>query len=128
MALQDAVLQEMVDEFALRRLVHHITTMNFVIDGNAAEGEIYSIAIHTFTGKGRDVDVIVAGRYLDKYEKRRGTWKFVERTVVADWARVDDPSAMNMSHPITRDSLKGTLDSSDPSFGFFSLLNGPVPE
>jgi hypothetical protein len=49
---------------------HNITTVNFAIDGNIAEGEIYTIATHTFNAGDRDVDVVVGGRYLDKYEKR----------------------------------------------------------
>jgi ketosteroid isomerase-like protein len=105
----------------IRSMQHHITTMNFAVAGPAAEGEIYTIAVHTLAGSGRDVDVIVGGRYLDKYEKRDGTWKFTERTIVTDWASVNDPSSMDLSHPITKDTPKGTLDANDPSFQFFSL-------
>jgi hypothetical protein len=109
----------------LRFMQHHVTTVNFVIDGDAAEGEIYTIAVHTLAGRNRDVDVIVGGRYLDKYAKRDGVWKFAERTIVTDWAQVRDPSAMDLSHPITKDTLKGALDASDPSYQFFSLFNDP---
>src|SRR4051794_23236533 len=112
MAPSDAQLQEMLDEFALRKLVHgycravdrgdiaylrdlyhpdatddhgavaagsagelldaitaarpyirsmqhNVTTVNFVIDGDKAEGEIYTIATHTFSARDRDVDVMV---------------------------------------------------------------------
>ena len=111
----------------IRSMQHNITTVNFTIAGPAAEGEIYTIAVHTLAGKGRDVDLIVGGRYLDKYEKRDDAWKLIERTIVTDWARVTDPSSMDMGHPITKDTLKGTLDENDPSFQFFSLLAGPPP-
>jgi hypothetical protein len=176
METSDALLQEMIDEFALRKLVnaycravdrgdtellrglyhqdavdahggfsagtaeeflsqlaaarpyirsmqHNITTVNFVIDGDAAEGEIYTIAVHTLIGKGRDVDLVVGGRYLDKYSKRDDTWRISERTIVTDWAQVRDPSSMDLSHPITKDTLKGALDGGDPSYRFFSLLS-----
>lgn len=106
----------------LRSMQHHVTTVNFAINGDTAEGEIYSIAYHTLIAGDRDVDVTVGGRYLDKYEKRNGTWKFVERTIVTDWARVNDPSTVDLTHPITRDSPRGTLDANDPSYSFFSLL------
>lgn len=109
----------------IRAMAHNITTVNFAVEGNVAEGEIYNIAFHTLAGKERDVDLIIGGRYLDKYEKRNGTWKLLERTIVTDWARVSDPSAMDMSHPVTKDTLKGTLDVNDPSYQFFSLLAGP---
>ena len=179
MATTDTVLQEMIDEFQLRKLVHaycravdrgdfaqlqdlyhhdavdahggfsagsaddflnqlaaarpyirsmqhNITTVNFAISGRMAEGEIYTIAVHTLAGKDRDVDLVVGGRYLDKYEKREDAWKLSERTIVTDWAQVNDPSSMDLSHPITRDTLKGTPDENDPSYRFFSLLNTPT--
>lgn len=107
----------------LRAMQHHVTTANFAIDGRTAEGEVYTIAVHTIIGRERDVDVIVGGRYLDKYEKRRDVWKIVERIIVTDWARVSDPSSMDLSHPITRDTRRGTLDENDLAFEFFTLLN-----
>jgi hypothetical protein len=97
--------------------------VNFAISGDSAEGEIYTIAIHTFSAGDRDVDVVVGGRYLDKYEKRDDTWKLIERTIVTDWAHVNDPSSVDLSHPITRDTLKGSPDADDPSLKFFSLLS-----
>jgi SnoaL-like domain len=112
----------------IRSMQHNITTVNFAISGNTAEGEIYTVAAHTLAAGDRDIDVIVGGRYLDKYEKRDDAWKLIERTIVTDWARVIDPSAVDLSHPITRDTLRGTPDANDPSYGFFSLLNGTRAE
>lgn len=108
----------------IRTMQHNITTVNFAIDGTSAEGEIYTIATQTVIARDRDVDVVVGGRYLDKYEKRDDTWKIVERTIVTDWAQVNDPSLVDLSHPITRDTLKGSPDGDDPSHRFFSLLSG----
>ena len=106
----------------IRSMQHNVTTVNFVIDGNLAEGEIYTIATHTFSAGDRDVDVIIGGRYLDKYEKRQDIWKIIERTIVTDWANVNDPSSVDLSHPITRGTLKGSLGADDPSHQFFSLF------
>jgi hypothetical protein len=175
MAPTEALLQEMLDEFALRKLVHgycravdrgdfetlrslyhhdakdshgdfsagtadefvtqlqaahpyvvsmqhNVTTVNFAISGQLAEGEVYTIATHTLSAGDRDVDVIVGGRYLDKYEKRDGTWKFIERAIVTDWAHVNDPSSVDLSHPITKDNPKGSPGPNDPSHQYFSLL------
>ena len=108
----------------LRSMQHHITTVNFAIDGDRAEGEIYSIATHTFAAKHGETEVIVGGRYLDKYQKRDGTWRFLERTIVTDWAHVHDPSSVDLGHPMVRDSPKGSLGPDDPSFALFSLLGG----
>jgi ketosteroid isomerase-like protein len=107
----------------IRSMQHNITTVNFAVSGDSAEGEIYTIATHTFSAGDRDVDVVVGGRYLDKYEKRDDTWKLIERTIVTDWAHVNDPSSVDLSHPITRDTLKGSPDADDPSLKFFSLLS-----
>lgn len=121
----DAFLEELVAARPyIRAMQHNITTVNFAIDGDRAEGEIYTIAVHTLAGRDRDSDLVIGGRYLDKYEKRDDRWKILERTIVTDWAQVNDPSSMDLDHPITKDTLKGAMDSGDPSFGFFSLLNG----
>src|SRR6201992_2543192 len=68
----------------IRSMQHHITTTNFAIDGDVAEGEIYSIATHSFAAKDGETEVVVGGRYLDKYEKRDGAWKFTARAILTD--------------------------------------------
>lgn len=78
----DPLLQEMLDEFKLRKLV-------------------YSYC--------RAVD--------------RGD---IARTIVTDWAQVNDPSKVDLSHPVTRDTPRGTPDTNDPSYRFFSLLTKGV--
>lgn len=110
----------------IRSMHHNITTVNFAVSGDRAEGEIYTIATHTFGTGGRDVDVIVGGRYLDKYEKRSGAWRFTDRKIVTDWAHVNDPSTVDLSHPITRGTPKGSTGADDPSRGFFSLLGSDI--
>ena len=107
----------------LRSMQHHVTTLNFAIDGHVAEGEVYAIATHTFAAGDHDIDVIVGGRYLDKYARRDGGWKIVERAIVTDWAHVNDPSIVDLSHPITRDTPEGSMNADDPSYGFFALLH-----
>lgn len=106
----------------LRAMQHNITTVNFAFSGPLAEGEIYNIAMHTFTAGGRDVDVVIGGRYLDKYEKRNGTWGLIERTIVTDWARVSDPSVLDFSHPIVSATPRGSVGPNDISYEFFSLF------
>lgn len=111
----------------LRSMQHHVTTVNFAVDGDVAEGEIYTIATHTFMAGEHDVDVVVGGRYLDRYEKRDATWRIAERAIVTDWAQVHDPSIRDLRHPVTRDTPAGSMAADDPSFEFFSLLR-PSPQ
>ena len=67
-------------------------------------------------------DLLIGGRYFDKYEKRHGLWKFSHRAVVADWATVNDPSAVCLDHPMITGSHIGQPGQGDPSYAFFRLL------
>jgi hypothetical protein len=103
-------------------LHHNVTTVNVVLDGERAQGEVYVIAFHQVRDGERLYDVLIGGRYFDKYEKRRGVWKFSHRSVVADWGYVADPSAVKLEHPFMTGALIGRPGPSDPSYQFFSLL------
>jgi hypothetical protein len=106
----------------IRSMQHQVTTTNFVIRGDVAEGEIYSIATHSFAAGDGETEVVVGGRYLDKYEKPGGAWGFTTRSIVTDWAHVHDPSTVDVSHPMTRKTPQGRPGPDDPSYEFFSLL------
>jgi hypothetical protein len=73
---------------------HHFIGQNLIeVDGDTAWGEVYFQAYHRITDDtGALRDWVIAGRYVDRYEKRGGTWKFTYRCEVVDWAR-DDPAA-----------------------------------
>ena len=103
-------------------LHHNITTVNIALDGDYGEGEVYVLAFHQVATEGGPVDLLIGGRYLDKYEKRAGAWKFSRRAVVADWATYSDPSAVTLDHPMIEGSHIGRGGPNDPSYGFFRLL------
>lgn len=106
----------------LRSMQHHVTTTNFAVNGNYAEGEIYSIATHIIDSSGLDSEVVIGGRYLDKYEKRHDSWKITERQIVTDWVHVNESSVPGFSHPMTRGTATGSPGPDDPSHTFFTLL------
>lgn len=103
-------------------LHHNVTTVNFRFDGDKAEGEIYVIAFHKVRERERTFDVLIGGRYFDKYEKRNGVWKFTHRSIVADWAYPHSPSAVKLDHPFLAGAYIGRPGPADPSYGFFSLF------
>lgn len=103
-------------------LHHNVTTVNLKLDGDRAEGEVYIIAFHKVKDGGKGFDVLIGGRYFDKYEKREGVWKFSHRAIVADWAYPATPSAVNLEHPFLAGAHIGKPGPADPSYGFFSLL------
>lgn len=67
--------------------VHRLFNELYVVDGDYAEGEIYCEAYHR-TNQEPPMEVIAGGRYLDRYEKRQGQWKFVYRTSTVDRCHV----------------------------------------
>ncbi len=100
-------------------LHHNVTTHNIELYGDRAEGETYILAFHKVKGEQGVFDLLIGGRYFDKYEKRGGTWKFAHRAVVADWANLHDPSIVNLDNPIIEGSHIGRPGPADPSYGFF---------
>lgn len=64
--------------------VHSITNMLFLVDGDAAEGELQTLAYHR-TAAAPVREIVAGGRYLDQYRKRGGVWRFWRRSLVLDW-------------------------------------------
>lgn len=77
------------------------------VEGDAAFGETYFQAYHRFAPAAQpqaaalveksqadelkwpegETELIMAGRYLDRFEKRGGVWKIAYRKMVCDWVR-----------------------------------------
>lgn len=68
---------------------HMIGQVNIDVEGDVAFGEVYFQAYHRVTQDGEDQDLFISGRYVDRYEKRDGEWKFAFRSEVNDWARTE---------------------------------------
>jgi hypothetical protein len=103
-------------------LHHNVTTINIAIDGDYAEGEVYLLALHRVKGADGPFDVLVGGRYFDKYARREGIWKFAHRAIVADWANIHSPSIVDLNHPFLAGAHIGKPGPADPSYDFFRLL------
>ena len=103
-------------------LHHNVTNINLAIDGDYAEGEIYVLAFHKIRTDTEPMDLLIGGRYFDRYEKRDGVWKYSARAVVADWAMVNETSTVQLEHPLVQGSHIGKPGQEDPSYGFFKLL------
>jgi len=114
-----AWLPEMTARWELT--VHSITNSLFAIDGDRAEGEHHVRAYHrTFPPERREY--IVYGRYLDRYERRDGAWKFLHRSLVFDSGDIRDIDE-EMFARMGGDAAHGTADRSDPSW-LLPLLAG----
>ena len=70
----------------MKRTQHIIGNVLIELDGDRATGESYFVAHHVIDQGGSDVLMIAAGRYLDRFERRNGEWKFAHRHAVYDWS------------------------------------------
>ena len=78
---------EFVD-YAQNALKDHISNQHMIgqilidLEGDIAFGEVYYQAFHRFLVDDVETDLFVAGRYVDRYERRDGAWKIAKRNVV----------------------------------------------
>lgn len=79
---------------------HLIANSLFSIQGTQAQGEIYSVNFHYFPKSGRNY--IAGGRYLDRYEKRDGIWRFTSRRRVIDWSEERPASSAQTAATLIR--------------------------
>jgi hypothetical protein len=85
---------------------HQLGQMSIHLEGHNAHGESYFTAYHKVIMDGVSNDLIVAGRYKDRYENRVHGWRIASRTIVTDWSStrptsqgfVDDPGVITGSH------------------------------
>jgi len=112
-------------EWALPRLmemeqnVHMIGNVFIRLAGDTAEVESYLWSVSVVPGD-QPRQIMVSGRYLDKFEKRKDEWRIAERTVVHDWFNETDQTGdwsvgpFGMSGLLRGGPLKG-----DPSGTWF---------
>ena len=103
-------------------LHHNVTTHNIKLNGLKAQGETYIIAFHQVLSVEGNFDVLIGGRYFDEYEKRNDVWKFSSRAVDADWVYVNDPSKVNLTHPMIQGAHIGSPNTKDPSYELLKLF------
>lgn len=89
-------------DYAQNALKDHISNQHMIgqilidLEGDTAFGEVYYQAFHRFLLDGLETDLFVAGRYVDRYERRDGTWKFAFRSELVDWVRLDPTTGEGM--------------------------------
>lgn len=74
---------------------HHMIGQHLIdfVSDDEAFGEVYYQAWHRTTdATGAKRDLVIAGRYVDRYERKAGVWKIAYRSELVDWLR-DDPAS-----------------------------------
>ena len=92
---------------------HSISNALYIIDGNHAEGELLTRAYHRTADNQREI--IGYGRYLDRYEKRHGIWKFAYRALVQDYSETCAVAASTRA-----EGTIGRPDADDPAYAVLS--------
>jgi hypothetical protein len=99
---------------------HQLGNVLMRIDGDVAITEAYCTAYHRvradappggpFGGVGYEYDLVGGLRYVDRFERRNGTWRIAERHGLSDW-RHCQPAAdgvLGQVDPLFRGARDGT--------------------
>ena len=93
------------------------------LDGDSAKVETQVISYHRVDMGDGERDTCIGGRYLDRMEKRDGSWRIAERTMLYDWfqdwgAAIDwSQGVMGMPFSAPHFSGRSVGDYSETFFG-----------
>lgn len=107
------------------RSIHTIANMSITLRGVQAGVETYFLALQRDRdAQGVKREVFLAGRYVDRFEKRGDEWRIAERTVVYDWMRplgtletTEEQHFGDLRRPL------GALHGSDPVYALLASLD-----
>ncbi len=99
---------------------HSISNQWINVTGDTALGETYVIAVSTMDTDAGKSDLLTGGRYIDRFERRKGIWKFSERTFVSDWNRLDSSTRQMKEGMYAPLDLQGSQGSDDPIYQFWN--------
>lgn len=109
----------LIDTF--KSTMHFLGNCLIEVQGDVAYSEAYFIAFHRFERNGKESDLVAAGRYIDRFEKRAGSWKIARRICVHDWDRIDPVSR---TYRGLLDMVQGTRGTDDPVYQEIKLDSG----
>ena len=118
------IARSMIDPLPLTH--HQLGQTAIHIDGDLATTETYLTATHVIPADGASdeafprrtgpYEATIAGRYIDRFERRGGHWRIAERIGVIDWRRdlampAHDPAAAP-AHPDPGAAIPFTVNPS----------------
>ena len=94
--------------------LHNVTMHMCEIDGDVAHAESYSLGM--FLDKGAETGRILAGRYIDRLERRDGEWRIALRRSTVEIA-LEGKARLPTGAPLPGSGyLRGNRDRTDPSY------------
>jgi uncharacterized protein (TIGR02246 family) len=106
-AMVASVLEHMVGSS------HHVTSQTIELDRDTAGCETYCLGIHLQDRDGVTFRVKSASRYLDRFERRDGEWRVVQREVLLEMLHA---SPLDEEERFGRPQSR--RDRDDPSYRF----------
>ena len=94
--------------------MHAVAMHSCDIDGDVAHAESYVIGL--FADKGAETSRMLAGRYLDRLERRDGVWKIALRRTTVEVVMEGRAVLPNGASPVGSGYVKGNRDRADPSY------------
>jgi hypothetical protein len=92
---------------------HMIGNIYIVLQGDEAVAESYELDRHKTPMGGEVRDLVLGARTLDRFARRDGEWRIVERTKVMDWGRtIAADDGVYQNSPLQ----KGRDDKTDASY------------
>jgi hypothetical protein len=86
---------------------HYVCNHLISVDGDRGEGEVYALAYHIIPdSKGGMVEDLCCVRYVDRYRRENGRWRFAARVVSFD---------MRSVRPVAKPERAAPSWSEDPS-------------
>lgn len=94
--------------------LHNVTLHLCEIDGDVAHAESYSLGL--FLDKGAETGRVLAGRYIDRLERRDGEWRIAVRRTTVEVALEGKACLPGGAFLPGSNYLKGNRDRSDLSY------------
>lgn len=106
----------------MERTQHCISNVLIDVVGDRAVGESYFVAHHDLKSpEGDPAHMIAAGRYLDRFERRDGSWKISHRHAIFEWNSWQ-PSTDGWDRSPQGARTYGTRGHADPLYAHLAQL------
>ena len=103
------------------RMIHHVGNLSIELRGTMAAVETYFLAWQRDRGAdGGEHETFLAGRYVDRFEKRGSEWRVAARVVVYDW--VQPLGAAPAAPEAERFGLRTPIGARKPDDPWYALL------
>ena len=100
----------------MNRTMHTIGNMLVECEESVGTGETYCTAYHEFNTSDGVQEMIVGGRYLDRFECRNGEWRIARRLYIMDWNRNGPSTAIWDEGIYAGLTRRGSRFPDDPSY------------